>query len=216
MTIVGGSECFHYGGPQPVDKSLVSRVPKDKDADRSESHVQTNDHVSEKDPIRNEGIVSSTWWLEHNVRIGWVKAEGGSGWTVRDQVDPEKLHGNESLRTSNRRGQKDGNDLSNVGRNHVPNKRLHVGINRASLFDRRNNRSKVIVGQNHIGSLLGHLRSGNSHGNTDRGLFEGGGIVDSVPCHGRNFSARSEDLDQQLLVPWFRSGKDSGATSLHN
>mmetsp|Transcript_8199 Transcript_8199/g.20312 ORF Transcript_8199/g.20312 Transcript_8199/m.20312 type:complete len:249 (-) Transcript_8199:2161-2907(-) len=216
VTVVRGPEESHHRGSQEVDKVLVFRVPKDKYSDRRKSHVQTNDHVPEKDPVRDEGIVLSTRRLEHDVGVGRVETEGGGGGTVRNEVDPEQLHGNKSLRASNGRGQKDGKDLSNVGRNHVSDERLHVGVDGSSLFDGRNNRRKVVVGQDHVRGLLGDLRSGNSHGNPDRGLLEGGSIVDSISGHGGDFSTRSKNLHQQLLVPGFSSGKDPGTTSLHD
>ena len=46
--------------------------------------------------------------------------------TVSDQVDPEELNGDESLRKAERGGQEDGNHLTNVGGNQVSKAKVSI------------------------------------------------------------------------------------------
>ena len=52
------------------------------------------------------------------------------------------------------------------------------------MCDSIDNRSKVIVGQNHIGSIFGHICPSDAHGNADVGSFERWRIIDAVTGHG--------------------------------
>mmetsp|Transcript_22265 Transcript_22265/g.52917 ORF Transcript_22265/g.52917 Transcript_22265/m.52917 type:complete len:390 (-) Transcript_22265:1634-2803(-) len=216
MTIVFGSQHSHQRGTEHVHKVLVISEPEDEDSDRRKTNVNSDDHVTEEHPVVNEGIVFSTGWLEHNVRIGRIEPKGGGGRTVGDQVDPQQLNRNKSFGTPDGRREKDRQNLSNVGRNHVPDEGLHVGVDRSSLLDGCDNRREVVVRQNHVRCLLGDLSSCNTHSNTDGSLLQSGSIVDTVPGHRRDLSARSEELDQQLLVAGFGSGKDARAATLHD
>ena len=37
------------------------------------------------------------WWFVHDVQVRGVEPEGGGGQAIGDQVDPQKLYGNQSF-----------------------------------------------------------------------------------------------------------------------
>ncbi|KAI6760523.1 hypothetical protein HG530_009383 [Fusarium avenaceum] len=70
--------------------------------------------------------------------------------------------------------------LGDVGGEHVENKLLDVVEDTATLLNSGNNRSEVIVTENNIGSILGDIGTGLTHGNTNIGTAERGRIVDTI------------------------------------
>ncbi len=47
--------------------------------------------------------------------VGRIEAESGGGKTIRDEIDPEELNGNEGFRHAEKDGKEDGDDFSDVG-----------------------------------------------------------------------------------------------------
>ena len=52
-----------------------------------------------------------------------------------------------------------------------------------TLFYSGDDGGKVVIKQDHVSGLLGHVRARDSHGNTDVGLLQGGGVVHTITCH---------------------------------
>jgi len=69
--------------------------------------LTTNNHISEEQPARDQGLLGGTWGLAHDVQIGGVEAQSGGGQTVSNQVDPQQLDGDESLGQTQSSGQED-------------------------------------------------------------------------------------------------------------
>ena len=69
---------------------------------------QTSDgQVSEEEPAGDEGLLGVTWGPVHDVQVGGVEAQGGGGQTVRHQVHPQQLDGDQGLGEAQRGGQED-------------------------------------------------------------------------------------------------------------
>ena len=64
-------------------------------------------------------ILLSSGFFLHDVWVWRVEGESRRGEAVGDQVDPEQLHGVESVGQSEEGGDKDADDFANVGRNQV-------------------------------------------------------------------------------------------------
>jgi hypothetical protein len=75
---------------------------------------------------------------------------------------------------------KEDKSLGDVGGEHVEDKLLDVVEDTATLLDSGDNRSEVIVTKNNIGSILGDIGTGLTHGNTNIGTAERGRIVDTI------------------------------------
>lgn len=69
---------------------------------------------------------------------------------------------------------------------------------------------KVVVSQDNVGSLLGHIGTGLTHGNTDVGGLERGAVVDTVSGHGDELAAAVESADHPDLGVGRTPGHDQG------
>ena len=61
------------------------------------------------------GSLGFSWGLVHDVKVGGIETKGGGWETISDQVDPEKLDGDEGLWHAEGGGQEDTDDLADVG-----------------------------------------------------------------------------------------------------
>ena len=61
-----------------------------------------------------------------------------------------------------------------------------------TFFHSCNDGGEVVVQQDHVGGLLGDVRPGDTHGNTDVGLLQGRRVVHTVTCHGHDGSLKTE------------------------
>ena len=64
----------------------------------------------------------------------------------------------------------------------------------------------VVVGQHHVGGLLGHIGAGDAHGHADIGALDGGRVVDAVAGHGHHFVVGLQGIHDAHLV----LGRDAG------
>ena len=64
-----------------------------------------------------------------------------------------------------------------------------VGVDDPPLLDGRDDGGEVVVRDDHVGSLLGHLRPFDAHRHADVGLLEGRRIVDAVAGHGDDLAS---------------------------
>mmetsp|Transcript_5320 Transcript_5320/g.10923 ORF Transcript_5320/g.10923 Transcript_5320/m.10923 type:complete len:562 (-) Transcript_5320:1568-3253(-) len=202
----------------PRDIGVVSwmeDVPIRKDSHACETDVDSDDHVAEEYPRSNETVVRTTREFFHDIRVRGIESQSRGGRSVRDEIDPQQLHGNQSLGKAQCRRKENGRHLSDVGRDEVPNEGLHIIVNRTSLLHGVDDRRKVIVGENHIGSFFCHFRPGQPHGDTDIRLFQGRSVVDAISRHGHDTSLRLEKFDQLLFVFGLRPGKDQSSVPPH-
>lgn len=76
-------------------------------SDSGKANVASNDKIAEEEPAGDKRIFDVARGLVHDVNVGRVEAKGCCRETVGDQVDPEKLNGNESLGKTKSSCQKD-------------------------------------------------------------------------------------------------------------
>jgi len=112
---------------------LIVSEPPGSSTDSRSSDVSSDGHITEKQPRADEGLSGVTWWLVHDLEIWGVESEGGGGQTICDEVDPEKLYGDEGLWHTESGCQEDTDDLTNVGRDEVADELLHVVVDSATL-----------------------------------------------------------------------------------
>mmetsp|Transcript_6102 Transcript_6102/g.17879 ORF Transcript_6102/g.17879 Transcript_6102/m.17879 type:complete len:558 (-) Transcript_6102:1715-3388(-) len=110
------------------------------------------------------------------------------------------MHRREGLRKSRDRREEYRAYFANVARDEEAYERLHVGVDAPPFLDGAHDGGEVVVGEDHVGRLLGDLGPRHAHGDADGGLLEGGGVVHSVPRHGRDLPLRLEHPHQFLLV----------------
>merc|ERR1719273_823685 len=201
--VVGQLVVGHLGS------SGVVHEPVGGAADSRHADVDADSHVPEEQPWGDEGFVRGTGRFVHDVKIGRVEGECGGRQTVSDQVDPEKLNGNESLWQAEGSSEEDADELTDVATDEVPDELLHVVVDGTSLLDGGHDAGEVVVGEDHLAGRLGDGGAG-AHGDADLGLLEGGRVVDAVPGHGGDLLHALQVLDDLGLVEWLHAGEHAG------
>ena len=75
---------------------------------------------------------------------------------------------------------------------------------------------EIVVGEDHVGGLLGNLSPRNAHGNADVGQLERWRIVDAVARHGHHLPHLLQQPYYVLLVPRLRPAETPPALSLRH
>lgn len=188
---------------------MVEDKPPRVPTDSGKTDVRSDDHIPEEQPATNKRLVPLPRWSLHDIVVRRVKAQRSSREAVRHQVDPEKLHGDKSLRHSKRGRQEDRDDFTNVGRDEVPDELLRVVVDAAAFLNRRLDRGKVVVGQNHVCRQLGDV-STSAHRDTNVTLLQGRGVVDTVTSHGHHLSGRLQKIDKLRFMAGLSAGEQGG------
>src|SRR5699024_5271188 len=77
-------------------------------------------------------------------------------------------------------------NFGNIRCQSVCNRLLEIVKDKSAFLNAGNDGGKVVIEQNHVSGLLGHIRAGNAHGYTNVGLFQSGRIVDTITSDGHN------------------------------
>ena len=68
---------------------LGVEVPVNEDCDGSKTDIESDNAVSHKNPSADQVVVSSSWWLFHDIKIWWVETKSSSWWSISDKVNPK-------------------------------------------------------------------------------------------------------------------------------
>ena len=107
--------------------------------------------------LADEGLVSLSGLSAHNVMIRGVEGQSSGRETVGNEIDPEKLNGNQGLGHSQGGCQEDRHNLTNVGRAEVTDELLGVVVDGSTFLDGNLNGGKVVISEDHVGGELGHI-----------------------------------------------------------
>ena len=118
----------------------------------------------------------------HTARLRPLHAKGQRGETVGDQVDPQKMHRLQQP-DAQKCGQKDAGHLAHVGSQQKLDGLADVLVNASAFRHRGGDGGKVIVRQNHVRHVLGHVGSGNAHAHADVRRLHCRGVVHPVAGH---------------------------------
>ena len=171
-----------------------------------------NHRADEGDAPDGEGVhnvlAGFTRRAVHGVALGGFKREaegerGGGG-----HVHPQNQHRRQRNDIPRQQGDNNQQPLRQVGRHDEQNGLLQVVVDPTPLFDRTGDGGKVVVGQDHVGSLFGHLGAFNPHGDPDVGLAQRRGVVDAVAGHANHFTVILQRFHQAQLVLRAGTGKD--------
>eukprot|EP00051_Salpingoeca_urceolata_P023105 m.387384 g.387384 ORF g.387384 m.387384 type:complete len:597 (-) comp20066_c2_seq5:2324-4114(-) len=201
----------HKVAQLPVRKARAISVgdkPPRSAANSGSTNIQANGHVAEKQPATDELFLGVARGASHDVQVRRVEPKGRCRQTIRHQVDPQQLHGNEGFWKAKGCREKNADDFANVGRNQVADKLLCVVVNGAALFDSRHDGGKVIVSKHHVRGALCD-GSARAHGNTDVSLFQSGCIIDTIARHGGDGTHALQVLDNLAFVCWLDTGKEA-------
>lgn len=177
----------------------VEHEPPSITGDRGETDVGANDEIAEEEPSTDELLVTLPGVATHDIVVRGVERQGGGGETVGDQVHPQKLNRDQSLRHAESGRQEDRDDLTDVRRDEIADELLGVVVDGAAFLDGDFDSGKVIISKYHISSELRHVGAG-THSNTNISLLQRRGIVDTVTSHSNNLTKRLEEVNQLGLV----------------
>lgn len=148
------------------------------DPDTIDNHV--NDELDGKDTSL-ERLGRSA----EDASDGTLETETHVGETRGSHDDPHDLDGGdgedgETCAILEDESDEQDESLRDVGGEHVEDELLDVVKDTATLLDGGHDRGKVVVAENDIRGILGDIRTGLTHGNTDIGTAERGRIVDTI------------------------------------
>ena len=98
--------------------------------------------------------------------------------------------------------------LRNIARENIGNEFTDIIVNGAAFFGCRNDRVEIIVGQNHIGGFLRHIRADDAHGNPNIRFAERGRVVDAIAGDSHHVAACLKRRYQSKLMIRRHAGKD--------
>lgn len=102
-----------------VVRDLRSRIvvhePPSVARNGRDPNVNPNRHITEEEPAADQGLSRVAGRTTHDRRVGGVEAERSGGKTIRDEVHPEELNGNERLGHAEEDSQEDATIISSVG-----------------------------------------------------------------------------------------------------
>ena len=160
---------------------------------------------------------TTTQW-HHNY---WMKQQRrvAESWThqICAEIDAEDGDGAKGEGDVGDDEDEEGSDLRDVGRQRVRDRLLQVVEDQTTwgkkvimtslnnkirkfrgrdltFLNSGDDRSKIVIEQDHVGGLLGHVTSGDSHGNADVSSLESGWVIDSVSSdsHDRSLKEKVE------------------------
>ena len=90
--------------------------------------------------------------------------------------------------------------LADVRREQEAQELADVGEDPASLADRGDDRGEVVVGEDHVRRLLGHVGAGDAHRDADVGRLQRRRVVHAVARHRDDLAVRLQRVDDPQLV----------------
>ena len=121
----------------------------------------------------------------HNVRLCPLQSQGQGREAVGNQIDPQQMHRLENGKAQQRCG-KDADDLAHIGAQEELNGLADVVVNPTALLYSPHNGGKIVIRQDHIRHIFGHVRTGDPHTHANVCGLDGGRVVDAVASHRRD------------------------------
>ena len=165
---------------------MASTTADNADADR---HVPVDDRL-----LRGSRRVL------HDVGIALLQPQGEGRRAVADQIQPEKLNRPQGDGHAHQHGPEDDEDFPDVAGEQEVHELADVGIDDPPLLDGRDDAGEIVVGEDHVRRLLGHVRAGDAHGDADVRPLQGRRVVDAVAGHRHDVAARLQGIDDPRLV----------------
>lgn len=146
----------------------------------------------------------------HDSGFGWLGAEGQGGQQVGPQINRQHLyHRQRQWNAPATQGEEhEGHGFRHVAGENVGHKLANVGVDGASLFDGMDDGGEIVVGENDVRRLAGHVSAGHPHGHADVGLFECGRVVHPIASHGHDQAHTLERRDDAQLVLGSNAGEN--------
>lgn len=115
-------------------------------------------------------------------------------------TDPKNLHGIERVAPAAKTAKHNETKSRSAGTQLESQKILNVVENALALFDGAEDCAEVVVGEDHICGLLGHVSSQFAHADSNICLLQSRSIVHTITSHGHNIATTLESVDDLKLV----------------
>ena len=175
-----------------VDAHKEAREHERRDDEALHDAVDT--HVAGKHAVAGVARTAA-----HHVALGVLEPERERGEAVGHEVHPQQLYRLEDGE-ADQRGDKDAEDLGQVGGEQELNHLADVVVDATTLFAGMDDGGEIVVGQDHVGHVLGDVGTGDAHADADIGALDGGRVVHAVARHGHNLVAALPGLHDARLV----------------
>ena len=136
----------------------------------------------------------------HDVGLQLLHAQRHGGQRVADQVDPQKLNGDEGGDLPDTHGKEDDDDLGDIRAEQEADHLLDIGIDASAFLHGVHDRGKVVVGERHVRRALGNVRARDAHCAADVRRLQRGRVVDAVARHRNHLSLFLPRLDDADLI----------------
>lgn len=101
-----------------------------------------------------------------------------------------------------------GQNLPHVGGQQIAEELADIVEDGAPFAHRLDDGREIVVGQYHLGCLLGDLRAGDPHGDTDVCCLQRRSVVDAVASHRHHIPVGLQRIDDPQLVHGRHAGID--------
>ena len=179
---------------------------------RDGSHNQTDENDVAPHLSVDHAIGEFARFACHHVVGGRVDTHGERRSCVGKQVDPQQLRGEQRhgdtlaarLGDAEESGEhhtaEDGEHLADVGAQQIAQELTDVVENATAFAHRLDDGAEVVVGEDHLGTLLGNFGTGDAHRDADVRGFDGGRVVHAVAGHGHDIALPLQRFDDFQLV----------------
>jgi len=189
-----------------ADSIIVENVEIGKES--SGSLDNTNLQVSEGNKLSIHEMVSLgvTGVSLHDIKLRVLIGERDGRYHISSKINAENEDGREREGDLEDNEEQEGGDLRDVGGESVGDRFLQVIEDETTFFDTIDNGAEVIIEQDHITGVLSDLRSA-THGNTDIGLLDSRGVIDTITSDSDDFSKVLASIDDKELLRRSSSGE---------
>ena len=130
----------------------------------NEQAVDTD--AAQQAPVQ-DGLAGVPWLLRQHVPAGRLYPDGDGGQGVGKKVDKQQMYRQERVRQAQNGGDQNTQNARHITREQKGDGVFDVGVHPPAVDHRLDDGGEVIVGQDHGGSVLGHLSASDPHSHAD-------------------------------------------------
>lgn len=142
-------------------------------------------------------------WLSLEDVVHWgLSGQSESTKGIHNKIDPKHLDGVQWGVTKDCRAEEDDGHSSEIDGKLELQEFSDTVVDVTAVLEGHNNRSEVIIKKDNIRGTLGDVSTCDTHGETDIGLLQGGGVVGTITSDGDDTITGLNTSNQDTLVQW--------------
>mmetsp|Transcript_43354 Transcript_43354/g.94395 ORF Transcript_43354/g.94395 Transcript_43354/m.94395 type:complete len:1132 (-) Transcript_43354:88-3483(-) len=183
--------------------------------DDDEGEDRAVEHHAEPHPAQDDGLLPRPGAILQDGLVTRLHTQGDRRRQVRDEDEEKDLQRRSHHGQAHADAEEDLHHLGDVDGHDEGHKLLDAGVDDAALLHGGDDRTEVVVHEDHVRSALGDLSTLDSHGHADVGLIQRGRVVDSVTGHGGHSALALQRLHDLQLVLGLSAGEDADGGRHH-